>query len=282
MNRRNRVLLAVGCAGSVAAAAIVSGVTGRAGSEPVAVKSIEPRTGGVTSTPTERAVPADVGELEKAVPGLGQDLVLDGKTFYEESVLRERLIQSCMAQLGFRYELSSPLINPAGSELSAADDPNRAIVEGLLAGDFTAYSRALGGVADVYAEDLPPKDEWLDGGGCIGKAHASVPGLYRVSPALTRGAEEIREQIVDAAPPTCEGPDGQAMSPDELQAAVDAKAFTLEEKMAAMGTCRGPAGLEEKVQAALRDYVKAHGREVAVHVARLEADSNAAEAALSR
>lgn len=136
-------------------------------------------------------------------PGFGHDLVADEARFDRESMARELLIEQCMAQKGYTYEVVPPIrassTISSGEIVTAMDDPNVRYAESLSAGQRVNYYMALYGVADpnaLSADELYDKDH-PGGGGCQGQAFATIPGIYAIRGQLNEEYIKLRRAMTE-------------------------------------------------------------------------------------
>ncbi|NOK62290.1 MAG: hypothetical protein GFH27_549331n29 [Chloroflexi bacterium AL-W] len=136
-------------------------------------------------------------------PGFGHDLAADEARFDRESMARELLIEQCMVQKGYAYEVVPPIraSSTVSSEeiVTAMDDPNVRHAESLSVEQREDYYMTLYGVADpnaLGADELYDKDR-PGGGGCQGEAFATVPGVYAVRGQLNEAYIELRRTMTE-------------------------------------------------------------------------------------
>lgn len=229
---------------------------------------------------TETGAPAPRAGAHRAVevPGIGADLVLDGRTYYEEAQLREELIVHCMARSGLRYVANPPFIaSTDGTTPEPPADPNEALRAEMSPEELEAYDMALAGVPDANAIDLAPMEERTDGGGCLGLAHEMVPGLYRVDPQLTTAAARLRQS---ASPQNARGCLEERLgieSPQALDEAVIDGSISTEELAEGEAACADEAdeGAEEaeaELLVELQRFVDDNADRVDAYLGTLEDD----------
>lgn len=137
-----------------------------------------------------------------AYPGFGHHAEADEKQFEREELAREHLIARCMEREGFRYvpapsialeELASP------SEAMAAlrDDPNGRYERGLPEEERVRYRVSLYGVENPLSENADHQpDPAGTGGGCLGEAVRTLPGVFAAKAALQDAYDAMRRSVM--------------------------------------------------------------------------------------
>ena len=107
---------------------------------------------------------------------------------------RQQLIAACMAERGFEYT-PRPSSIVVTEDLTPAElerlvlDPDSAYLDGLAPDRLLDYNMALTGYED-------PNDPTAGAAkGCVGEAHAQVPGIFAVRSSLTKELIELEEAI---------------------------------------------------------------------------------------
>lgn len=153
-------------------------------------------------TPSAAAQTPHADSPLAAYPGFGHHAEADEQQFEREELARERLIARCMEREGFRYvpapsipleELASP------SEAMAAlrDDPNGRYVRSLPEEERTRYRMSLYGVEDPSSENAAHQpDPAGTGGGCLGEAVRTLPGVFAAKAALQDAYDAMRRAVM--------------------------------------------------------------------------------------
>jgi hypothetical protein len=219
MKRSSRLLAVVFVAAAVAAGLVVVQQRGATSND----------TGPTLVAAPGPADPVPAADRRLAAwPGVGGDPARDEQVYAVEYAARERLIQACMRARGFTYR-PIPLLSMASAAPPA--DPNRVTVERLSAPERQAYDMALAGVPD--ANDPGVSFDPETGGGCLGEAHRSLPGIFRLPGELENAVAETRAEA--------------AVAPEVVRAAATWRACLTEAVpgLARAGGLEGPGDLRE-------------------------------------
>ena len=132
-------------------------------------------------------------------PGFDHNPEADELRYEQEELAREALIAKCMAGYGFPYVVSAPSILIDGPVTRdefrefAENDPNTIYEESLSPEARQRYYVALYGIPDPNDESAVHEGSF--GGGCVGGAHRSLPGVYATRIALRDEFENLLETI---------------------------------------------------------------------------------------
>lgn len=219
-------------------------------------------------------------------PGMGADPVRDEQLFRAEHERREQLIVDCMGDAGFEY-VATPF---DGEPSLAATEQNEQIEAALPPERALAWNLALSGALDANDEHYLPDFDVPGQGGCIGRAHQELPGLYRMPPALAADLDRLRAEVRNA-PQVAQALDGwercmgssvppQVDEPGEVDGLLDQAARgegpPVDEGAVtdAQSRCDPAVGAAEANAAAPleSDFVARHRPALDAHRARLEAD----------
>lgn len=149
------------------------------------------------------AQPPVAGSPLAAFPGFGHHAEADEERFEREELAREHLVAQCMEREGFRY-VPAPSI--ALEELAGAreamtalrDDPNERYMRGLPQEERASYFLALYGVEDPLSESADHQpDPAVTGGGCLGEAVRTLPGVFAAKAALQEEYAAMRRAVLD-------------------------------------------------------------------------------------
>ena len=157
-----------------------------------------------TPTPLARTLPATQAEIPTLTPlakypGFDHYPQSDERRYEQEELAREALIAKCMAGQGFPYVVSAPSIRIDGSVTRdesrefGENDPNTVYEQSLSPEARKRYYVALYGIPDPNDESAVHEGSY--GGGCIGAAHRSLPGVYATRIALRDEFEKLLETI---------------------------------------------------------------------------------------
>jgi hypothetical protein len=129
-----------------------------------------------------------------AYPGFGHDAVADENRFDGEEQARENMIADCMQRQGFYYAPTQSFYDDGSMTREEAydvanADPNSQYTAALSPDEWERYSFALAGVPDANDPDTASI------GGCIGEAHAAVPGVFAAYNALREPYEAMQRSV---------------------------------------------------------------------------------------
>lgn len=250
-----------------------------AGFGAIGVMALEPR---------DRAETLDVAAGESPEPATGEssadlvpvpDVAAYSDIYYEEALLRERIVRRCMKDAGFRYVPNPPIdANSAEADLARAvrrAAANEAVIEALSDRAYRRYSMALSGVPDVNAPDIPPVEQWADGGGCIGRAQSLLPGIFQVDPEFISDAVAVYAAAATggSSPSQCASESLGYASPRELDEATlsgDVAPATVDEALS--GCEQQTSTAQATVTQTMADFVNANPERARQFADRLAAD----------
>lgn len=115
---------------------------------------------------------------------------LDEIQFERESQAREELVRRCMADNNYPYTPSQTRIaNELPDDDPLPKDPNTAFADSLAPAARANYWLTLAGA--------PTSDDQTvtHVGGCLGMAHAAIPGVYRLGEELQEPLDQLRESV---------------------------------------------------------------------------------------
>lgn len=228
------------------------------------------------TTPASAGAPAR-SALE-AYPGFRiVDADLDDAAFDREDRARQNLIVKCMVAKGMQYKPQYSLTVDSSADTDVErKGPNDDYVTGLTSGQRVAYYRALYGMDDPDALDQPQV------AGCLGEAHARIPGVFALRGKLNPDLVKMRQQIAQD-PATvgaertwsaCMGAGGHAYASDrELSKAADlGLAGSAKARLFDQRTCSAPlAKARDTVRLAWESqFVRDHRSELDSHKAAWE------------
>jgi hypothetical protein len=189
-----------------------------------------------------------------AYAGFGHNPVADEARFAREERTRENRIAACMQQAGFFYTPAPAVVVNGTLTREQAwamvqNNPNNRYLESLTPAQRTAYSMALAGVPDANAPNGPIR-------GCIGQAHAEVPGVYAAYGRLLEPFERMQAEILadsrtvaaEADWASCMRGQGYAYAnPRALAAALEASDGAQRDAAAAGADCEVKTDLRGKI-----------------------------------
>lgn len=126
-------------------------------------------------------------------PGFGTNPIADEARYNREELARQRLIAKCMRTQGFPY-VPSPArqIDRATTpeqDYASSQSQNILYAENLDVSERESYYIALYGVADPYDSSLAV------GGGCLGSASQTLPGVYAAQSKLNEQLLELEGAV---------------------------------------------------------------------------------------
>ncbi len=153
------------------------------------------------ATPTA-AQPPHADSPLAAYPGFGHHAEADEKQFEREELARERLISRCMEREGFRY-VPAPSIplkefaSPSEAMAALRDDPNGRYERALAEEERARYRVSLYGVENPTSENADDQpDPAGTGGGCLGEAVRTLPGVFAAKAALQDEYDAMRRAVM--------------------------------------------------------------------------------------
>lgn len=140
-----------------------------------------------------------------AYRGFGHDAEADEKQFQREEMARELVIAECMERQELFYAPTPSMLleefeTPSAAMAALRDNPNERYERRLPEGERLRYRVALYGVEDPTSERAEDQPEpFGPGGGCLGEAMRTLPGVFAAKAALQEQFDAMRRAVMSDA-----------------------------------------------------------------------------------